>query len=287
MTKTVAFTTVSSILVADKEHPNRLLTIGLERENGTQCSVAVRLPVNGGEWKPEYVEAVKHIAPSLFKMFKKYDPELGIELIDSNERLIEELVLQVADGPAAEEAYKMGIAVYRGVWVENTQALNTETDRIPSEEQAKKIRSIIAIRAEDYKTSRYTSFFDFHLPAIAGQKNTQLINILESDYNTTGYLDGLVSAELPGDVGSQFVGIDRHNRRVVVIKGERNQNVVLFERYTMSPGKGAIVVSNSADIYRPFIVGGGGLNEDNFLKAQDLIKNLTRYSASLQKQDEE
>jgi hypothetical protein len=116
----------------------------------------------------------------------------------------------------------------------------------------------------------------------------RLINILETDYNSTGYLDGLAYAELPNEVGSKFIGLDRHGRRVLVIKGEGNRNVVLFERYTMKPGNGAIVVSNSAEIYRPFIVS-GGLNEDNFLKAVDLIKNLTRYSAALQKleQDDE
>jgi len=286
MTKTVAFTTVSPIVVADKEHPNRLLTVALNREDNSQCSVAVRLPVNGGEWKQEYIEAVKAIAPSLFKMFKKFDPEAGIELFDSNGRIIEELTLQVSDGATAEEAYKMGIAVYRGVWVQSTRELANETEREPSQEQASKIRAILAARAEDYKASSYKSFFDFHLPSIAGQKDVRLINILESDYNTTGYLNGLASAELPGDVGSQFVGIDRHSRRVLVIKGERNQNVVLFERYTMEPGKGAIVVSNSDDIYRPFIVS-GSLNEDSFLKAVDLIKNLIRYTASLQEQDDE
>lgn len=160
--------------------------------------------------------------------------------------------------------------------------MTNQINRLASVEQANEILAAVKARKEDYHAHKYMSYFDSAIQGIMNDRIETFINILDTDYNGTGYLDGLATAELPGDVGKTFMGIDKHGRRVLVVKGVDNNNIVLFERYTPKSGTPAVVVKNCGGLYRPFLPS-GRVNEEAFFHALDLVQDLQDYVKAVTK----
>lgn len=136
------------------------------------------------------------------------------------------------------------------------------------------------------KALHIDNFFDFEFTMLGRDKSVRVINILPGDYNDTGYLNGLSTAVLPGIVGSRYIGLDKHGRRVVVIQGDYDNNIVMFERHKHDFKSRPLVVVNVPHLYQGLVKSSGGLNEDAFLSALDLIENLAKYEKRVQAEEE-
>jgi len=278
MSKTIIATALSDYTIGEKSHPNRILTVVLRKDDGTECSVVVRKPVGNPDWTEEEIQAVQNLAPKLYKSYKKYDLDQEIELLGYSDQVLD-TVLSVNESESFR--YEGETASYRAALRAKPRTVvePVVSDRFATAARIEEIRKVLAARELEYRTAKYRSHFDFHLPSLVNE-GVQFINILETDHGKTDYLDGLARADLLGEIGAKFVGVDSHGRRVLVIKGKNCNNVVLFERFTPEPGVPAKVVSNVGDLYRRFIMS-GIMGEDAFLKAVDLIDNLKEYEASL------
>lgn len=276
---TTITTTTTNLIVAGKSHPNRVLFVNMESIDGKRRTVSVRKAVLGGEWTPEEIEAVKVKAQQLYKGFRKYKVDEEIDLYDEDDKMLPITLMVNRD---EDELIEQNIAVYRAVTRHTGDDMPSFagiiSERLASEERITEIKALIDIVTLRQEDEGRTTYFDSFTRQLAQSEDVGFINILESDYNGTGYLDHLATARLPGSVGTRYIGLDRHNRRVIVIQGRDGNNIVLFERYSPDNTTGARVVSNTTPMYKSFIAN-GVLGEDAFHNALDLIDNLTSYEA--------
>lgn len=93
---------------------------------------------------------------------------------------------------------------------------------------------------------------DIFVDSYAGQP-LETIEILESDRNTTGYFDGLVTRNLRQPVGTILRAISNGTRRLLIVVTPVG-NVVLFERYVA--GEHGALVTNLPNSLRAIIQSG-------------------------------
>ena len=90
-------------------------------------------------------------------------------------------------------------------------------------------------------------------------KVTQVVVFDPKWKNTTGYLDGLVKADLGLEPGQMAKSVDDFGRQVIIV-GTIYGNAVVFERYSPTDGeRSAIFVSNLPENLRRFFGGVGGI----------------------------
>ncbi len=74
-------------------------------------------------------------------------------------------------------------------------------------------------------------FINTHTLFVEVYNATSLVVPFDPEWaNGTGYFDGAVSAPLEGPEGTVYKTVDESGRRIVLVKGERGNDVV-FERY--------------------------------------------------------
>src|SRR5690606_14628710 len=98
------------------------------------------------------------------------------------------------------------------------------------------------------------------------------VQFQDSWKNNTGYLDGLINADLDLKSGSVVKTVDDYNRKVIIV-GTELGNVVVFERYTRANDAESVVVVHNAPDHLRTLIPHGAMSEETFNMVVGYIGN--------------
>lgn len=123
------------------------------------------------------------------------------------------------------------------------------TSKIKKQELRDRFMSLSEVAGSDTREH----FFHKKIMNLLSEEKCGFIDLPQGAIGHSGVFKPVLDAYLPGKVGSTYIGIDERGRRVIVVAGPLLNNLVFWEKNTVSRKDAWPILMNHGEVYRDML----------------------------------